>query len=155
MTRFCALALRSGGSSSDYFAENYHKRGIRQPPVSAPIAPPDSNGLLSKICGMRVAVAENKAHTAAVRRIARRYGAASPNGEPQVGPDVVVGDMTIDVETSATLAAGIARLQDLTGQRFIAVTNKESLAEAIALTSGTGIGVMDAQGEIVRSATEH
>ena len=101
-----------------------------------------------------VAVAENKAHTAAVRRIARRYGAAPPNGKPGDSPDVVAGDMKIEVETSATLSAGIARLLTLTGPRFIAVTNKESLAEALALTADTGIGVMDGQGEIVRPAAE-
>lgn len=99
-------------------------------------------------------MAENKAHTAAVRRIAKRYGAAPPNGKPENSPDILVGDMIVEVETSATLSAGIARLMKLNGQRFIAVTNKESLAEALTLTADTGIGVMDAHGEIIMPASE-
>jgi hypothetical protein len=37
-------------------------------------------------------------------------------------------------------------------RRFIAVTNRESLAEALRQTAGTGIGVMNPQGDIVREA---
>jgi hypothetical protein len=59
---------------------------------------------------------------------------------------------TIAVETSATLLAGIERLKDVAGQRYVAVTNKETLAEAKKLVAGTNIGVMDARGEIVIAA---
>jgi hypothetical protein len=55
----------------------------------------------------------------------------------------------IAVETSATLAAGVERLQRIAGRRFIAVTNKETLLDAKRLVAGTGIGVMDSRGEIV------
>jgi hypothetical protein len=98
----------------------------------------------------------NKAHTAAVRRIATRYRAVAtppiPQGEDGDGPDIVLPDGRIDVETSATLAARITRLKNLRGRRFVAVTNKETLDEAIRLAAGTGIGVMDSQGEIVIDA---
>jgi hypothetical protein len=60
--------------------------------------------------------------------------------------------MVVEVETSATLATGVARLRSGTGRRFVAVTNRESLREALQLVDGTEIGVMDPQGEIVREA---
>jgi hypothetical protein len=37
-----------------------------------------------------------------------------------------------------------------TCRRYVAVTNRESLDDALKQTEGTGIGVMDPQGEIVR-----
>lgn len=92
----------------------------------------------------------NKAHTATVRRLAARFGAAE---NLEGGPDIVTPDLVIEVETSATLADGVARLNGLTGRRFIAVTNLESLTEALQLVAGTGIGVMNPQGDIVREAT--
>ena len=107
--------------------------------------------------GCRVRVS-NKAHTAAVHRIAARYravarppGTVGPNGDT---PDIELPDGRIDVETSATLAARIASLQLVKGRRFVAVTNKESLEDALRLAAGTGIGVMDSQGDIVLDAAK-
>ncbi|MDX1945921.1 MAG: hypothetical protein SFU86_11030 [Pirellulaceae bacterium] len=92
----------------------------------------------------------NKAHTATVRRLAARYGASIPLGGL---PDLISGEMLIAVETSATLPAGVSRLATLSGRRYVAVTNRESLAEAFRLVEGTGIGVMNPQGDIVREAS--
>lgn len=91
----------------------------------------------------------NKAHTATTRRLAQRFGGAiGRDGQP----DVTAGDMLIEVETAATLAEGIARLVPLEGRRYVAVTNREALAEALRLTEGTEVGVMTPQGEIVRES---
>ncbi|ADB15030.1 hypothetical protein Psta_0340 [Pirellula staleyi DSM 6068] len=91
----------------------------------------------------------NKAHTATARRIAARYNATfSPNGPY----DIVGADITIEIETSATLAEGVERLQGAQGARYIAVTNKEAIVEAMRLTAGSGIGVMDPNGEIMKQA---
>ena len=90
----------------------------------------------------------NKAHTATLRRLAKRYGGQTGDSRA----DVVAGDLLIEVETAATLSGGIARLRRQSCRRFIAVTNRESLDEALRQTEGTGIGVMDPQGEIVREA---
>jgi hypothetical protein len=90
----------------------------------------------------------NKAHKAVTRRIAARYGGTVGDHNHHV----VLPDGLVQVETSATLAAGIDRLKLASGRRFIAVTNKETLADALALVEGTGIGVMDAYGQIVRPA---
>lgn len=103
----------------------------------------------------------NKAHTAAIRRVAARYG-VNLDGEGQLSPrdgqvdraaHLLQSDCgTIAVETSATLESGIARLKVVAGRRYVAVTNKETLAEARRLVAGTDIGVMDSRGEIVVEA---
>jgi hypothetical protein len=104
--------------------------------------------------GCRVRVS-NKAHTAAVHRIAARYRAVAQRPDAAgSGPDILLPDGRIDVETSATLAARITSLKSLPGRRFVAVTNKESLDEALRLAAGTGIGVMDSHGDIVLDAAQ-
>jgi len=91
----------------------------------------------------------NKAHTAVLRRIAKRYGGViGQDGQP----DIEAENLSIEVETEATLAEGISRLLPLAGRRYVAVTNREALAEALRLTAGTGLGVMSPQGEIVRES---
>jgi hypothetical protein len=91
----------------------------------------------------------NKAHSAAVNRIARRYGGrVSLDGDP----DVVAPAVAIEVETSATIRQGIRRLSDIAGPTFVAVTNKEAIVEALRQSHGTNVGVMDAQGEIVKQS---
>lgn len=91
----------------------------------------------------------NKAHSAVVNRILARYhGTLSADGLL----DIVTGDMLIAVETTATLAAAMAQIHLLTGNRYIAVTNQESLADALRLADGTDIGVMNSKGDIIKTA---
>ena len=90
----------------------------------------------------------NKAHTATLRRIANRYSGIIGTDSA----DIAAGDMLIEVETAATLREGIARLMTQSCRRYVAVTNRESLAEALRQTEGMGIGVMDPQGDIVRES---
>jgi NADH:ubiquinone oxidoreductase subunit E len=63
-------------------------------------------------------------------------------------------DRTIAVETSATLIEGLELLQQFSGERYLAVTNKETLGDALRLTAETVVGVMNSQGEIVRPAAK-
>lgn len=92
----------------------------------------------------------NKALTATARRISCRYGGIYQADD---GFFVAENSLIIAVETSATLAEGLARLHAAAGARYIAVTNKEALTEALKVTQGTLIGVMDPQGNIVQPAT--
>jgi hypothetical protein len=92
----------------------------------------------------------NKAHAAVVRRLNERYGLGADNSN---GFDVHVGDLIIEVETTATLRQAVDKLRRAAGRRFIAVTNREALADALAITGMTEIGVMDPWGDIVRDAT--
>jgi hypothetical protein len=91
----------------------------------------------------------NKVHTATLRRIATRYGGAIGTDSRA---DIAAGDLLIEVETAATLTTGIARLKSQSCRRYVAVTNRESLPEALRMSEGTGIGVMNPQGDIVREA---
>jgi len=91
----------------------------------------------------------NKAHSAVVRRLTERY---RDEGAPANGFDVRFGDLIIEVETSATLPSAVEKLRRVSGRRFIAVTNRESIEDAVALTTPTEIGVMDPWGEIIREA---
>jgi hypothetical protein len=89
----------------------------------------------------------NKAHSAVVRRLHERYGNGSVNSN---GFDVHIDDLIIEVETSASIRAAIEKLRHVDGRCYIAVTNREAIDDAVALTGPTDIGVMDPWGEIVR-----
>jgi hypothetical protein len=91
----------------------------------------------------------NKAHTATAHRIARRYGAEYNDGE---GIDIPCESFAIEVETTATIREAVARLAGREGLFYVAVTNKEAIQEALRLTEGTRVGVMDPQGNIVKQA---
>lgn len=107
----------------------------------------------------------NKAHAAVVRRLIERYGTKGKTVKGLSGKvfppcldgsadgfDVHFGDLIIEVETSATIGSAIEKLAKAHGRRFIAVTNRESIDDALALTTPTDIGVMDPWGEVVREA---
>ena len=92
---------------------------------------------------------QNKAHTATVRRVAERYGGTvNANGSP----DITSEHLTVEVETSATLAQGIRDLEKVDGPVFVAVTNREALDEALRRVKRSRVGVMDPQGEIVKQS---
>jgi hypothetical protein len=91
----------------------------------------------------------NKAHAAVVRRLMERYAAGAENSN---GFDVHVGDLIIEVETTATLLDAVEKLRRASGRRFIAVTNREAISDALAVTGKTEIGVMDPWGEVLREA---
>ncbi len=92
----------------------------------------------------------NKAHTATVNRIARRYK-IRPTEDHEV--DFHTQGMTIEVETTATLRDGIKRLKRFRGAVYLAVTNMEAVKEALRLTKDTHIGVMDPRGNIVKESS--
>src|SRR5438067_6045101 len=92
----------------------------------------------------------NKAHAAVVRRLIERYGVG---GENSNGFDVHIDDLIIEVETTATLQGAVEKLRRASGRRFIAVTNREAISDALAVTGTTDIGVMDPWGEVLREPT--
>jgi hypothetical protein len=89
----------------------------------------------------------NKAHTATLHRLATRYGV-------QAGPsfDLSGDGLIIEVETAATVAEGVRKLQQAAGRRFVAMTNQESIHDALLLTRATEIGVMNPRGDVVKEA---
>jgi hypothetical protein len=97
-------------------------------------------------------VMHNKAHSATMRRVAERFNARMGGA---AGFDLIASDAIIEVETSATLNQGLQRLMAASGRRFVAVTNKEALPDAIRLTRATGIGVLGPRGEVVCDAARN
>jgi hypothetical protein len=93
----------------------------------------------------------NKAHTATGRRIAKRYKTTYNDGD---GIDIATDGMVIEIETTATIEDGVERLKVHLGRAFVAVTNKEGIAEALRLTQGTNVGVMDPRGNIIKDSSE-
>ena len=89
----------------------------------------------------------NKAHTATANRIARALGTVVNDGP---GFDIQLDDITVEVETTASMLEAEARLAQLNGKVYIAMTNKDGVAEVLAATKGSRVGVMDPHGNIVR-----
>ena len=92
---------------------------------------------------------ENKAHTATANRIAQVLGATYNSGE---GHDIQANGVVVEVETTATVENGIARLAATQGRSYVALTNKDGVREALRLAAGTKVGVMDPQGNIVKES---
>jgi hypothetical protein len=92
----------------------------------------------------------NKAHAATLRRLAERYGAKLGESYDLTGDGLI-----IEVETAATVADAVRKLQQAVGRRFVAMTNKESVSDALLLTRATDIGVMTPRGDIVKDAGCH
>jgi hypothetical protein len=92
---------------------------------------------------------ENKAHTATVNRIVRRYSGKLGSA---LDVDIETDEGIVEVETEATINRGIKQLKKFRGPVYLAVTNKEALPEALRATNGSRIGVMDPRGNIVKPA---
>jgi hypothetical protein len=88
----------------------------------------------------------NKAHTATGNRIARRFNAQFT---PDERFDVVTEEMKVAVETSASVAETLIRLESEAGRVYVAMTNKDGLVDALKVANGR-VGVMDARGNVVK-----
>ncbi|MCH8303668.1 MAG: hypothetical protein IIB94_00910 [Candidatus Marinimicrobia bacterium] len=93
---------------------------------------------------------ESRSHKTTSNRLAKKYGVEYNDVE---GVDIVSNRATVEVETPDTVQDGIRQLQGHRGPVYIAGTNQEAVDNAIEVTKGTTIGVMDNQGDIVKSST--
>ena len=91
-----------------------------------------------------------RSHNIAAKRIARKYNTEYNEGR---GPDINTPSVTIEVETPETVKDGIRQLQGFRKPVYIAGSNQQAVEAALAATDGTTIGVMDAQGNIVKKST--
>jgi len=80
----------------------------------------------------------------------RIHGVEYNNGK---GVDIKSNRATVEVETSETVSDGLGQLQGHRGPVYIAGTNQEAVNKAIEATQGTTVGVMDNQGNIVKSSS--
>ncbi|GAH88148.1 unnamed protein product [marine sediment metagenome] len=95
-------------------------------------------------------MAESKSHKAAANRLADLYGAEYNQGK---GADINTPGVVIEVETPETVSDGLRQLQGHQKPVYVAGTNKEAVEKALEKTKGTTVGVMDNQGNIVKSST--
>jgi hypothetical protein len=88
----------------------------------------------------------NKAYAATVNRLLRRYG-----GQFNAESGVQSAKGLIAVETGATVGRSVRRLLAADGARYLAVTNREVIPDALEAVNGYPIGVMDPQGRVIKS----
>ena len=95
-------------------------------------------------------MSESRSHKTTSNRIAQKYGVDYNNGK---GVDIKSNRATVEVETPETVTDGLGQLQGHRGPVYIAGTNQEAVDKALDATQGTTIGVMDNQGNIVKSSS--
>jgi len=93
---------------------------------------------------------ESKSHKDTSNRIAKKNNAEYNS---QKGVDIVTNSKAIEVETPNTVKDGIKQLQGHKKPSYIAGTNKEAVKIALELTKNTTIGVMDNQGNVIKSSS--
>lgn len=93
---------------------------------------------------------ESRSHKTTANRIAKKLGTEYNNGS---GVDVKSKRATVEVETPETVADAPNQLRGHRGPAYIAGTNQNAVNKALEVTKGTTIGVMDNQGNVVKSST--
>ncbi len=107
-------------------------------------------GLGTQILGNKYGIRRpNKAHTATAHRVARRFQTEFNEGD---GFDIQTDDIIVEVETTATMFDSATRLAEQKGPIYIALTNKDGVADALRAISNLRVGIMDAHGNIVRES---
>lgn len=89
-------------------------------------------------------------HDKTAKRLADKEGVDYNRGQ---GPDVNSRRRAIEVETAETVSDGLRQLQGFKKPVYIAGTNEEATMAALKATEGTTVGVMNSQGEIVKSSS--
>ncbi len=93
---------------------------------------------------------ESKSHKATSNRIAKKLGTEYNSSD---GVDINTPSVAVEVETEETVRDAARQLQGHRKKVYIAGTNQEAVNIALEATKGTTIGVMNNQGEIVKSSS--
>ncbi len=93
---------------------------------------------------------ESKSHKTTAKRIAKKHNTEYNSGK---GVDIDTPSRAIEVETPDTINDALRQLQGHKKPSYIAGTNKEAIEKALEVTKGTTIGVMDNQGNIIKSSS--
>ncbi|MFC1495197.1 hypothetical protein ACFL6W_07950 [Thermodesulfobacteriota bacterium] len=95
-------------------------------------------------------MSESRSHRTTANRIAKKLKTNYNSGK---GADVKSAKATIEVETLETVSDAPGQLRGHRGPAYIAGTNQAAVQEALKVTQGTTIGVMDNQGKVVKKST--
>lgn len=93
---------------------------------------------------------ESRSHKATANRIAKKLKTDYNNGK---GVDIKSKKATVEVETPETVTQAPSQLRGHRGPAYIAGTNQQAVKKALEITEGTTIGVMDNQGNIIKSSS--
>jgi len=93
---------------------------------------------------------ESRSHKTTANRIAKKMNAEYNDWK---GVYIKSTNATVEVETPETVGEALGQLRGHRGPAYIAGTNKEAVNKAMETTKGTTIGVMDSQGNIVKTST--
>ncbi len=83
----------------------------------------------------------------------KRFGPISFNAICVARRGIVTNSKAIEVETPKTVKSGLQQLQGHKKPSYIAGTNQAAVDKALELTKNTTVGVMDNQGNIVKSSS--
>ncbi|MCY3808017.1 MAG: hypothetical protein OXG58_01015 [Gemmatimonadetes bacterium] len=89
-------------------------------------------------------------HDQTARRLARREGVDYNQGQ---GADIISNRRAIEVETASTARDGLRQLQGHRKPVYIAGADEEATKVALEAAEGTTVGVMDSDGNIVKSSS--
>jgi hypothetical protein len=95
-------------------------------------------------------VVESRSHQTTANRIAKKLKTEYNSGG---GIDIRSAKLKVEVETPETVKDAIIQFRGHRGPVYIAGTNKKAVDSALKVTSGTTIGVMDNQGNVVKKST--
>ena len=95
-------------------------------------------------------MSEGRSHKTTSTRLAKKYDTEYNQGK---GPDIKTSEITIEVETPDTVPDAGRQLSGHRGPVYVAGTNKEAVESALKRYGDSTIGVMDNQGNIVKSST--
>jgi hypothetical protein len=93
---------------------------------------------------------ESRSHKTTANRIAKKLNAEY---NEKKGVDVKSKRATVEVEPPETVPEALRQLRGSRGPVYIAGTNKEAVDKALEITKNTTVGVMDNQGNILKSST--
>ena len=95
-------------------------------------------------------MSESRSHKVTANRLASKY---DTEYNPGHGPDIKTEDITIEVETSKSVADAGRQLKGHQGPVYVAGTNQEAVNKALERYKDTTIGVMDNQGTIIKDSS--
>ena len=88
-------------------------------------------------------------HDEIAEKLAKKF---STKYKPNKGIDLVTGDSVVEIETKKEgIYQGIKQVEKSSKARYLAV-NKINIDNALKATEGTGIGVMNETGKIIKKA---
>ena len=93
---------------------------------------------------------ESRSHKTTANRIAKKMNTEYNDGK---GVDIKSTNTTIEVEIPETVGDALGQLRGHRGPVYIAGTNKEAVNKVLETAKGITVGVMDSQGNIVRTGS--